>query len=96
MKRLATQKPVRRGLRKRAAAVEPLAAPIGPEPSGIEAAEQAGPDDARRAASDIERTDEQRPGSIEAVPGAAGIAGFIEAASEDGDDVPRAAPLEDG
>ena len=96
MKRLATQKPVRRASRKRAAPAETLAAPNAPEPPSIEAAEQAGSDDARCAASNIERADEQRPGSIEAVPGAAGIAGFIEAASEDGDDVPRAAPLEDG
>ena len=96
MKRLATQKSVRRALRKGAAPVEPLAAPNAPEPPGIEAAEQAGPDDARRAASNIERADEQRPGSIEAVPGTTGIAGFIEATSEDGDDGPRAAPLEDG
>ena len=96
MKRLATQKSVRRALRKRAAPVEPLAGPNAPELPSIEAAEQAEPDDALRAASDIERADEQRPGSIEAVPGAVGIAAFSEAASEDGDDGPRAAPLEDG
>lgn len=96
-----------RALRRRtvAARVAPAVAapadPAGePERPSIEAAQQPGrDDDPRRAPSDIERALEHRLDALQTAPLAgrdAGVAGFVEPASEDHGDGPRAEPVEDG